>query len=101
MRKWWIALLSLPLVILLYACGGGRLPNKDPDDLDITGDVCPLVDAGTPPVCPEGCAWDGAVCRRHSGIIMPGNADGGPPENDKDAGVGIIMPGNDNDGGTR
>ena len=75
MRRWWIGLLALPLTIAIYACGGAQTPSDT-----ASGDVCPVLNAGPPPVCSEGCSWDGEACRKHSGIIMPDKRpDGGSP----------------------
>lgn len=42
-------------------------------------DSCPLVSAGPPPVCPEGCVWNGKECRKREGIIMDdAHRDAGP-----------------------
>jgi hypothetical protein len=74
MRLFWTTILALPLAVAIYACGGAQTPSTTASD----GDTCPLVNAGPPPVCPEGCTWDGEVCRKHSGIIMPDvRVDGG------------------------
>lgn len=66
MRRWWIGLLGLSFAAVIYACGGTQTASSEG-----SADTCPLLDAGPPPVCPEGCTWDGDVCRKHSGIIMP------------------------------
>jgi hypothetical protein len=75
MRRWLLGLVVvLPALVSLYACGGAQPAPSGPG-----GDVCPVLDAGPPPVCPEGCTWDGEACRKHSGIIMPDARDGGSP----------------------
>jgi hypothetical protein len=50
-----------------YACGGSA-----PEPAASAGgdEVCPLLDAGPPPACPEGCAWNGKECRKQGGIII-------------------------------
>jgi hypothetical protein len=69
MRRWWIGLLVLPALVTLYACGGSQSPAGNSDS-NAGSDVCTVVDLGPPPVCPEGCTWDGEECRKHSGIIV-------------------------------
>jgi hypothetical protein len=71
-----------------FACGSASTPTASPEgpaspesaateSAATEGDVCPVVDPGPPAVCPEGCAWNGSECRKHSGIIMPNARDGG------------------------
>jgi len=75
MRRFLIPLLGLPLALAIYSCGGAQTPSSK-----ASGETCPLVNAGPPPVCPEGCTWDGEVCRKHSGIIVDAlRPDGGSP----------------------
>jgi hypothetical protein len=63
-----LALCFLPacLLALLAACAPAP-PAAAPS---ASGDTCPLVSAGPPPVCPEGCRWNGAECRKDSGIVI-------------------------------
>lgn len=65
-HRWWIGLFALSFAAVLYACGGAQTPSGS-----ASADTCPVLSAGPPPVCAEGCVWDGEVCRKHSGIIMP------------------------------
>ena len=69
MRRWWIALFGLPVIVAIYGC-------KTPEP---KSNICPVLDAGPPPVCPEGCYWDkdDKQCRGHSGIIVEDMKDGG------------------------
>jgi hypothetical protein len=79
MRRWWMGLLGLPVIVAMLACGASPTNSSTASDT-ASGDSCPLVNAGPPPVCPEGCTWDGKECRKHSGIIMPDSTpDGGSP----------------------
>lgn len=83
MRRWWLSIVVFPPIVAFFACGGSQ---QEPNNAG--SDVCPVVDPGPPPVCPEGCAWDGEECRKHSGVlIIDGRHDGGtsdassaPPE---------------------
>ena len=83
MRRWLMGLV-IPAFVSLYACGGAQTAPSGGDGAGDSagngaGDVCPVLDPGPPPVCPEGCVWDGETCRKHSGIIMPDARDGGAP----------------------
>jgi hypothetical protein len=73
----------------MYACAGASEPADTPASpaagSQSSGDICPLLDAGPPPVCPEGCYWaaDTKECRKQSGIIWEGGKDGdagAPPD---------------------
>ena len=76
MRRWWLILLGLPVVIASLACGGSQTARST-----ASSGICPLLDAGPPPVCPDGCVWNGESCRKHSGIIMPDvRPDAGSPQ---------------------
>jgi len=61
MRRWSILLLISLIAAATYACRGAS-----------STDTCPLLDAGPPPVCPDGCYWaaDSKECRKSSGIIL-------------------------------
>jgi hypothetical protein len=77
MRRWSILLLISLTAAGIYACGGASVPTNTPST-----DACPLLNAGPPPVCPDGCYWaeDSKECRKHSGIILEGmKADSGAP----------------------
>jgi hypothetical protein len=76
MRRFWIGLFGLPLVMAVYACAGSK-PVSEPVSGTASDDNCPLLDAGPPPVCPEGCDWNDNACRKHSGIIVEELVDGG------------------------
>lgn len=80
MIRWILAVCVLPAIVAAYAACGGAQPASSPSAAG--DDVCPVLDAGPPPVCPDGCVWDGEACRKHSGIIMPGaqSRDGGRPQ---------------------
>lgn len=71
-RLFVLFLLSLSAVGT-YACGGTP-PSVAPPPSTPAGaalaETCPLVDAGPPPVCPDGCVWNGTECRRQGGIII-------------------------------
>lgn len=73
MRRWCLGLLVLPALVGLFACSGAQ-----PEASNAGADVCPVLNAGPPPVCPEGCTWDGEQCRKHSGIIIIDARDAGP-----------------------
>jgi hypothetical protein len=66
MRRLAFCLLPACLLALVAACSGTP-PAAAPS---AGSDTCPLLDAGPPPVCPDGCRWDGAECRKDSGVIM-------------------------------
>jgi hypothetical protein len=56
---------TLSLTLVLAGCKtAGPPPAASPS----SGDTCPLVSAGPPPVCPSGCAWNGTECRKHAPI---------------------------------
>ena len=78
MRRWSILLLLPLTAAAIYACGGTQTPSSAS-----SADTCPLLDAGPPEVCPEGCYWaaDTKECRKHSGVIMDDakKADSGAP----------------------
>ena len=86
MRRFSIFLLVTLAAMATYACGSatptGDTPNNNvPTGQTAEGDICPLVDAGPPPECPEGCVWNGKECRKNSSIVMPdvkNLKDGGP-----------------------
>ena len=61
---------ALPVLVALHAACGGAQPA--PANASGSGEICPLLDAGPPPVCPEGCVWDGETCRNHR--AHPGQA---------------------------
>ncbi len=76
-------LLFLSLCALgAYACGGGSSPNEAAAPSGASSEeTCPLVSPGPPPVCPEGCNWNGSECRKGSGIIVfDGKPDASPDE---------------------
>ncbi len=80
MRRSLLALFILPVLVALHAGCGGAQPV--PSRAAGSGETCPVIDAGPPPVCPDGCAWDGETCRKHSGIIVMDllpRPDGGAP----------------------
>lgn len=80
MRRWWLVLLGLPVVVAVVACGASQATSNTAP-VTAAGDACPLLDAGPPPVCPEGCDWNGTECRKGSGVIMPGSTiDAGVPK---------------------
>jgi hypothetical protein len=59
--------------LFLVACGTTQEQQNDPSKgpaSSVEGEVCPTVDPGPPPVCPEGCQWNGTECRKKSGIIV-------------------------------
>jgi hypothetical protein len=68
MRVYAFASLLTCLVTLLAACS----PQHPAAAPTASGDSCPLVSAGPPAVCPDGCRWNGAECRKDSGIIIYG-----------------------------
>jgi hypothetical protein len=57
-------LLPACLLALLAAC------SQTPPAAAPSGDTCPVLDAGPPPSCPQGCRWNGTECRKDSGIIL-------------------------------
>jgi hypothetical protein len=68
---------TLSLTLVLAACKtAGPSEVSSPS----SGDTCPTLNAGPPPVCPDGCAWNGTECRKHAPIIVEGSrpADQGP-----------------------
>jgi len=87
MRRISIFLFVSLAALATYACGSatptGDTPNSNAStEQPADGDKCPLLDAGPPPECPEGCVWNGKECRKNSSIVMPDNhGDGGtnPP----------------------
>ena len=66
MRRLAFCILPACLLAILAACSEPP-PAAAPSG---SGDTCPLLDAGPPPVCPDGCRWNGTECRKDSGIIM-------------------------------
>jgi hypothetical protein len=70
-----------------YACGSTTPTGNTPDNNESSsqtadGETCPLLDAGPPPQCPEGCVWNSKECRKNSSIVMPDvkdTKDGGAP----------------------
>lgn len=78
LRKSILLMLLLPAAAL-FACGGSSTPTETPPASGASSDTCPIVSPGPPPVCPEGCEWNGTECRKHSSIIMPDARDGGTP----------------------
>ena len=69
----------LALTMALLACGifasacGAQAPKEaeapaaaEPSD----GEVCAIKDPGPPPVCPEGCKWNGTECRSGRPIVV-------------------------------
>jgi hypothetical protein len=76
MRRLSILFLASLAAMASYACSTATSPaNAPPGDGSTTraedSDICPLLDAGPPPVCPEGCVWNGKECRKNSSIVMP------------------------------
>jgi hypothetical protein len=67
MRRLAACFLTASLIALLAACAETP-PAAAPS---ASADTCPVVSAGPPPVCPDGCRWNGTECRKDSGIIMP------------------------------
>jgi hypothetical protein len=57
---------TLTLACVLSACGTGGPPALSPS----SDDTCPLLDAGPPPVCLDGCVWNGTECRKGSGGVI-------------------------------
>jgi hypothetical protein len=57
----------LPACLLAVVAACTQTPATAPSG---SGKTCPLVDAGPPPVCPDGCRWNGTECRNASGIII-------------------------------
>jgi hypothetical protein len=86
MRRLSILLLSTAVTVVLYGCPSTTGPAADtpaegtPPAAAVAGDVCPLISAGPPPVCPDGCVWNGKECRQREGIIMDNARDGGAPK---------------------
>lgn len=74
MRRLFIFFLISVSAVGAYACGGSPPPPAATSDAapagSALGEVCPLVDAGPPPVCPDGCVWNGTECRKRGGIII-------------------------------
>lgn len=60
--------------LFLVACGAAQEPAKEPDASGsktvAEGEVCPPVEPGPPPVCPDGCEFDGTECRAKRPIII-------------------------------
>lgn len=77
MRRLWLGALVLLPVAAFIACGGSQPEASNAVGSAGDSDVCPLVDPGPPPVCPEGCKWNGEECRKHSGVIIIDKSDGG------------------------
>jgi len=84
MRRFSICLLVSLASLAMYACGSSTPASNSPDNESsgqtAASDTCPLLDAGPPPECPEGCVWNGTECRKNSSIVMPDvkkNKDGG------------------------
>jgi hypothetical protein len=69
MRKLAFVFFPACLLALLAACTKTQ-PTPTASE---SGETCSLVDAGPPPVCPDGCHWNGKECRKNSGIIMEGS----------------------------
>lgn len=80
MRRWWMGLLGVPVVVAVVACGASQTTSSTASDT-ASADTCPLLDAGPPQVCPEGCHWNGKECRKDSGVIIEDilKLDGGTP----------------------
>lgn len=72
MRTLMIVLLSSAALLGLAACSGAPSApaGADPAGAAAEGEVCPLVSPGPPPVCPDGCVWNGKECRKQGGIII-------------------------------
>ena len=75
MRILAFAFLPVCLMTFLAAC----VHTQPAATAASSGDTCPLLDAGPPPACPEGCRWNGTECRRDSGIIIYGEKPISPP----------------------
>jgi hypothetical protein len=77
MRRISILLFVSLAAMATYACGSATPQSDTPTSETATGqtaesgDTCPLLDAGPPPECPEGCVWNGNECRKNSSIVMP------------------------------
>jgi hypothetical protein len=69
-----ILLLISVAVMALSACEKSPAPDATSSE-----ETCPLVDAGPPAVCPDGCKWNGKECKKYRSIIMDGARDGGTP----------------------
>jgi len=59
-----------------YACGSATptnetTPSGSSDTQSADSDICPILDPGPPPKCPDGCVWNGQECRKDSSIVMP------------------------------
>ena len=68
MRRLVACFLPASFLALLAACS--QTPHAAAPSA--SADTCPLISVGPPPVCPEGCRWNGAECRKDSGIIIYG-----------------------------
>lgn len=74
MRRLACYFLPACLLALLAACATTP-PAATPSG---SGDACPLLDAGPPPICPDGCRWNGTECRKDSGVIIYGTPQAQP-----------------------
>jgi len=66
MRRLAFLVLPASLIALLSACPA----TPPPAHPSASADTCPLLDAGPPPTCPDGCRWNGTECRKDLGIII-------------------------------
>src|SRR5690349_18973002 len=78
MRRWSIVLLGLFFSAAMIGCGPPQpAPVVSSQESD---DICVPISEGPPPVCPEGCKWNGKECTRRQGIMMvDARPDAGPP----------------------
>jgi hypothetical protein len=68
MRRLVFAVFPASPFVLVAACARTQ-PAVAPS---ASADTCPVLDAGPPPVCPDGCRWNGTECRKDSGVIIYG-----------------------------
>jgi hypothetical protein len=73
MRPWSILLIGSLIAAAMVGCGGPQQGGSGA----VADDICPTVSPGPPAVCPDGCDWNGTVCKKKEGIIMDKKGD--PP----------------------
>lgn len=71
MHRLFVLLFVSMAAMTTYACGSATPTGSSAADQGDESEVCPVVDPGPPAVCPEGCVWNGEVCRKNSSIVMP------------------------------